>query len=301
MRARYWRSNPEFVKNVLFYRPGIHGERYDGRDPKSRVAKLLAALQSSDTDRAAAIIKSASNLIDSELYACALVMSPNTISNVQTLALESFAARHGNTKDEHIEWVHSMSHLSFELWDNRLTTWLRKYYGIAFQNARKFMDWSHCERLIFQFALFALYTDNPIKYHMTRDNLLRFDWELVPALIRQRIEMGSFTSEIAYVDWRIEFLKILLEYRNQIEPQVLEETCHAISQMAHKGIDVRNRMGELESILTDHVRYLAREFKPPANDSMNVEIHFVQHMLAWLSSEKWRLEKDIDATTQREE
>jgi len=134
------------------------------------------------------------------------LLNSNEITEELEILLEAFLGSRQNIAPLHHYWVHALSHFSSRLWELRMTNWIARLNEAAIKGAIELSDYTCSERFVLDFGSKALWNDNPGDYYLTLSNLEWMDWSNDwYTFAKSRIEVGSFPSEQAYIDWKTQW------------------------------------------------------------------------------------------------
>ena len=183
----------------------------------SRKNQLKGFIQDGLIAQAIEMIRSAQGYSEREVFVSAVLREEKSPPEELVKAmLEAFLNTRKNYHNEHIEWVHSLSHFNKILWERRMDEWIKKFNEVAFKGANEFEDFNCSDRIVDDFADHAKWNDDPADFHITPENLVLIKWCEYNKDTRARIKEGRFESEEAFCRWDLSHLKTrFAEYDDQ--------------------------------------------------------------------------------------
>lgn len=141
-----------------------------------------------------------------EAYAIAILKAENAPQALIDAGLERFVNTRKNRRDDHGNWVHSLSHFTELIWKRGRKDWIKRLNLIAFTGAVELNDTSCSDRLVDDFGKYSEWNDNPVDFHITPEftGWIKWEWR---EYAKKRIEAGVFPSEEAYAAWQLENCK----------------------------------------------------------------------------------------------
>ena len=147
---------------------------------------------------------------DGEKLAFAVLGSVNEVSpKIVSAGLEAFmACRPGlgmpGSGYGHTGWVHSLSHITRELWEHRFVDWIRRFNEAAFEGLDKYGYTSCLDRLVQDFDRYAKFDDDPKNFGITPEHAERVEQEYLRGDALCRIKDSPFESQEALLRWRLQ-------------------------------------------------------------------------------------------------
>jgi hypothetical protein len=164
---------------------------------------MMKAFGSADFDKISEIISATPSF-----YLCAYAIgecleSENVPVRLLKLSLRRFIQLLPHSRDL---WVHSYSHFSRLLWKKRLIGWIMRLNRVALQAVTEAGSAYCAERLVWDFAVHARWSDDPAQFSLNELVVEKLDWSVMPKFVkyvRLRLRNAPFTSESSFVRWQL--------------------------------------------------------------------------------------------------
>lgn len=163
---------------------------------------LKDLIQTGLTDQAVKMVRGAEGYLEAEEFVSVVLADEKSPSELVEATLETFLYYRTNCKPYHGYWVHSLSHFTNVLWERRMDSWIKKFNDVSFKGANKLRDPNCSDRLVWDFAAFAKWDDDPADFHLTPENLSWMNWEY-SQYQKARIDAAPFQSEEAFLRWKL--------------------------------------------------------------------------------------------------
>ena len=213
----------------------------------NNLASFKKTLIARKFDESLTRISAAADFLECEGIVGYALTLPNVPREILTAAFQSFLDKHQNQMGNHGNWVHSLSHFDTDLWKRRLTRWIVKFYAVAFEGARELQDWDCCDRLLSHFLRLAKWSDDPIKFHLTPENLEWVKWEWYAPYAKARIEAAPFSSERDFLRWCFQHPESLYTWHHANRTPVPDERSHrTVKRLLAKHIVTKREFLQME-------------------------------------------------------
>lgn len=227
-----------------------------------RVRKFRKAIEAKCYDEALKLIDHAPDLIECEMILSYCLWKHKIPHRVLDAALQAFMDVHDRPSVRHGAWVHSLCHLLWAMWPRRMTGWIKKFYEISFRGARELGEPTCCDRLIDRFTLYAKWSDDPVKFSLTSENIDSLGSEVLSWLMphsRSRIREGPFQSDASFLRWQIMHPESFYERHDTEIPNVSFTRLHSrIKRLSKKGTDTQEFIEMEKQLVADQLRQLTK-------------------------------------------
>lgn len=174
------------------------------------LGEVRQAVQEGRIAEAIAIVANPYDYSVGESFSAGVLDIPEAPIELIDAALEGFVKTRRNWYQQHGYWVHSLSHFTSHLWERRLVDWIRRLNEISFKGAIELGDSNCSDRLVGDFARYALWSDDPKDFGLTRESISWMKWSDWNRAAKLRIEAGRFESEAAWLHWKLEHAEVFL-------------------------------------------------------------------------------------------
>ena len=235
-----------------------------------RTDYLQELIQNNIIDQAIKLVRDEKDYQDSEGLAATVLGEEGSPAELIDAALEAFLGTRKNRYQQHGYWVHSLSHFTSHLWERRLTDWIKRFNEVAFRGANELSDSNCSDRLVADFGRYAAWSDNPVDFHLTSENLSWMRWEYY-GYAKARITSGTFESEEAFLRWQLQQPCMLYgSDDNTIHPEAVKQLevegiAGIVQRLIGTGADVMDLKGyerQLANTCLDALRATITQSKP---------------------------------------
>lgn len=231
----------------------------------NNIRNIQKALKLEHYDKAIKLIRKANDEEWCEII-INKVFNHHAPSKVRDVAFQTFLEARKNPLVESGLWVHSLSHFLHRLWLHRMTKWIKIFYEAAFQSAKDSGDTRCLDRLIHSFILFSKWSDDPLEFYLTQENVNTLDLGWMPSFVKYRLAAAPFMSELDFFRWQFKYPESFNE-RYDLFPTISFPKIHSrILKLANKGINVEEFIILERKLLQNQIKILTRKIQTSKND-----------------------------------
>jgi hypothetical protein len=182
---------------------------------RAKIAAFEEALRTGDKDAALAIVQTTGDCTEAEEYVHLTLGHAQRDAVLLRATLTKFEASRIPSPKEHGYWVHSLSHFAEKLWHLGEVAWLKTGYQTAFNGAYQLGNFTCCEHLLYAFAYYAPWSEDPAEYGVDLSRLPPKTWGRWNQHAKQRLEASPFSSELEFCRFLLQTPKLLRDQRDR--------------------------------------------------------------------------------------
>jgi 3-methyladenine DNA glycosylase AlkD len=233
----------------------------------SRIRKFQKAIKIGKYSEAVKLANLANDLSECEIIASATLWDKKAPKELLTATLHAFASVYNNPSVMHGAWVHSASHLLWKLWERRLIVWIKEFHRISFQGAREQNNPTCCDRLVDRFVQFAKWSDDPIKFHLTSENIELVEKRWLFPHAESRVKEAPFKSDVDFLRWQFKHPEAFYErYDVQIPNVSFKRVRKRVETLKKNGIDVSEFTQMEQQLVASQLKQLKKLLKNSQSD-----------------------------------
>jgi len=247
---------------------------------RARTKAFEEALRAGDKDAALAMLRPTLDCTEAEEYVHLTLNYAQRDTDLLRATLTTFEASRIPAAEQHAYWVHSLSHFDEKLWRFGEVAWLKTAYQTAFSGAHQLGNFSCCDNLLYTFAYYAPWSEDPAEYGVDLSTLPFITWDRWNHHVKQRLEASPFSSELEFCRFLLHNPEFLREDRRH-DIINLARVRTLVLRQAEAGNDVAELLKSEDSLLRQELARARMRVERADTDYQREPAVRIVEMLRW--------------------